>query len=77
MQSSLTGKPIDIEMAKNVLKDLIEDDERPVLPEYIQKIVTEHFGIKISDMKAKKRNKEVAIPRQIAMYITNYQSFTK
>lgn len=70
MQSSLTGKPIDIEMAKNVLKDLIEDEEKPILPEYVQKIVCDHFGIKMSEIKAKKRNKEIAIPRQVAMYIT-------
>jgi len=68
-QSSLTGRPISKEMAKSILRDLIEDDERPVTTEQIQKVVSEHFGIKASDMKAKKRTKEVALPRQIAMYL--------
>jgi chromosomal replication initiator protein len=69
-QASLTGRPIDIEMAKNILRELIEEDERPITVDHIQKIVCEYFGIKIIDIKAKKRTKEVALPRQIAMYLT-------
>lgn len=69
-QASLTGQPINIDMAKNILQDLIEDDEKPVTTDQIQKVVSEHFGLKISDMKAKKRTKEVALPRQIAMYLS-------
>jgi chromosomal replication initiator protein len=69
-QASLTGRPINIDMAKNILQDLIEDDEKPVTTDQIQKVVSEHFGLKISDMKAKKRTKEVALPRQIAMYLS-------
>jgi chromosomal replication initiator protein len=69
-QSSLTGKPIDKEMAKTILRDIIEDEEKPLTVEHIQKVVCEHFAIKISDMKAKKRTKEVALPRQIAMYLS-------
>jgi chromosomal replication initiator protein len=69
-QSSLTGKPIDKEMAKTILRDIIEEDEKPLTVEHIQKIVCEHFAIKLSDMKAKKRTKEVALPRQIAMYLS-------
>jgi len=69
-QASLTGKPIDIEMTKNILKDLIEEDEKPLTSDRIQKVVCEHFGIKVADMKAKKRTKEIAFPRQIAMYLS-------
>jgi chromosomal replication initiator protein len=69
-QASLTGRPIDIEMAKGILRDLIEDDEKPITVDHIQKIVCDYFGIKMIDMKAKKRTKEVALPRQIAMYLT-------
>jgi chromosomal replication initiator protein len=69
-QSSLTGRPINKDMAKNILQDLIEDDEKPVTTEQIQKTVSEHFALKVSDMKAKKRTKEVALPRQIAMYLS-------
>lgn len=69
-QSSLTGRPINKEMAKHVLKDMIEEDEKPVTTDQIQKIVAEHFAIRLSDMKAKKRTKEVALPRQIAMSLS-------
>ena len=69
-QASLTGRPINIDMAKSILQDLIEDDEKPVTTDQIQRVVAEHFGLKISDMKAKKRTKEVALPRQIAMYLS-------
>jgi chromosomal replication initiator protein len=69
-QSSLTGRPINSDMAKNILQDLIQDDEKPVTTDQIQKTVSEHFALKVSDMKAKKRTKEVALPRQIAMYLS-------
>ncbi|MBF0505916.1 MAG: chromosomal replication initiator protein DnaA [Nitrospirae bacterium] len=67
--SSLTGLSIDTEMAKVVLKDLIMDDEKPITVELIQKIVCDYFGLKIQDIRARKRTKEIANARQIAMYI--------
>ena len=61
-QASLTGKPINKDMAKTILHDLIEEDEKPITTDHIQKVVCEHFALKLSDMKAKKRTKEVALP---------------
>jgi len=52
-----------------VLKDIVADDNRPVTAEAILKIVAEFFGIKCQEMKSKKRTKEIALPRQIAMYL--------
>ena len=69
-QASLTGKPITKDMAKNILQDLIEEDEKPVTTDSIQRIVCEHFALKVADMKAKKRTKEIALPRQVAMYLS-------
>lgn len=69
-QASLTGRPINKDMAKYILQDLIEEDEKPVTTDLIQKTVCEHYALKLSDMKAKKRTKEVALPRQIAMYLS-------
>jgi chromosomal replication initiator protein len=69
-QASLTGRPITKDMAKDILQDLIEEDDRPVTIDHIQKIVCEHFALRVADMKAKKRTKEVALPRQIAMYLS-------
>lgn len=69
-QSSLTGEPIDVAMAKKILKDIVSDDDRPVTVDQIQKVVAEFFGIRHLEMKSKKRTKEIAIPRQVAMYIS-------
>lgn len=69
-QAALTGRPIDIDMAKNVLKDFIQDDEKPITVEHILKTVCEYFGLKMQDIKARKRTKQIAQPRQIAMYLS-------
>jgi len=68
--SSLSGRPMTVEMAKDLLKDMITDEERPLGIESIQKVVCEYFGIKIQDMKTKRRTKDIALPRQIAMYLS-------
>jgi chromosomal replication initiator protein len=67
--SSLTGKTISIEMAKDVLKDLIHDEERALTVDFIQKTVCEYYGLKVQDIKAKKRTRDIAFPRQVAMYL--------
>jgi chromosomal replication initiator protein len=67
--ASLTGSQIDLAMTKQVLRDLISDECKPLNTETIQKVVSEFFGIKHQDMKVKKRTKDVAVPRQIAMYL--------
>jgi chromosomal replication initiator protein len=67
--TSLTGSPIDVDMARDVLKDIISDDERPITVEQILKVVSEFYGIKCQEMKSKKRTREIALPRQVAMYL--------
>ncbi|GMT47118.1 MAG: chromosomal replication initiator protein DnaA [bacterium] len=68
--STLTGVPITLDMAKNVLKDFLHDDDRPLTVEIIQKAVADFYGIRFQELKTKKRTKEIALPRQIAMYIS-------
>lgn len=68
-QSSLTGEEINIETTKKILKDIIHDDERPVTMDSIQKTVCDFYNLKLADIKARKRTKEIALPRQVAMYI--------
>ncbi len=68
--ASITGMSINIDMAKTVLKDLILEKDKPITVDLIQKSVSEYFGIKVQDIKAKKRIKEVVNARQIAMYLT-------
>ncbi len=62
--------PIDISLAAEALKDIISsDNRREVTPELILDIVADHFGITIADLKSNKRNAEIAVPRQICMYL--------
>ena len=68
--SNLENKPIDISLAAESLKDMISpDNNRPVTPELIIDIVSDHFNIPVSELKGKKRNAEIVLPRQIVMYL--------
>jgi chromosomal replication initiator protein len=67
--SSLTGRAIDLEMAKETLKDLIDDRARSVTVEAIQKFVANYYHIKIIELKARNNAKHISFPRQVAMYL--------
>jgi len=67
--SSLTGRRIDLEMAKETLKDLLEDKSRSVTVDSIQKMVSNYFKIKPIDLKSKNNSRAISFPRQIAMYL--------
>ncbi|HLE40085.1 MAG TPA: chromosomal replication initiator protein DnaA [Nitrospirota bacterium] len=67
--SSLTNTEITQEMAKNELKYLIDSRDRIITSDLVQKVVAESFGVKISDLKSKRRTKTVVLPRQVAMYL--------
>jgi chromosomal replication initiator protein len=67
--AKLNNIDIALNMAKDVLKDMILEEEKKVTIELIQKKVAEYFDIRLSDMRAKKRSKVIAYPRQIAMYL--------
>ncbi len=62
--------PIDITLASEALKDMISaENKREITAELILDIVADHFGITIADLKSNKRNAEIAVPRQICMYL--------
>ena len=66
----LKNAPIDINLAAEALKDIVSPNEnRQVTPDLILDVVSEHFNISIADLKSGKRNAEIAIPRQIVMYL--------
>ena len=67
--SQLLDEKITVDNAKNILKDIISDNEQAVAPERIRSIVANHYKIKISDMDSPKRNAEITLPRQVAMYL--------
>jgi chromosomal replication initiator protein len=62
-----TGHSIDVALAKEALKDLIAVRGRQVTIENIQKTVADYYKIKVADMHSKKRSRNVARPRQVAM----------
>jgi len=62
-----TGRELSLDMAKEALRDILNLNSRQVSVEGIQKTVAEYFKIKISDMHSKKRSRNVARPRQVAM----------
>jgi len=68
--SSLGGRPLTLATAAEELRGLISDQERPINIEAIQKAVAAYFQVKVSDLKSKRRTKDIALPRQIAMYLT-------
>jgi len=67
--SSLTGTEITLAMAQQVLKNLVDLQERRVSIENIQRTVCQEFGLTISQLKAKNNSHAVAYPRQIAMFL--------
>jgi chromosomal replication initiator protein len=68
--ASLTQTSIDMEMAKEVLKNIIKPKEEFISIDVIQKVVSSFFNIKISDLKVKRKYKGYVLPRQVAMYLS-------
>jgi chromosomal replication initiator protein len=62
-----TGREMTLEMAREALRDILHVANRQISVDGIQKTVAEYFKIKISDMHSKKRSRNVARPRQVAM----------
>ncbi|WP_305045493.1 chromosomal replication initiator protein DnaA [Geoalkalibacter sp.] len=68
--ASLTSTPLTLDMAREVLKDILVEKNRELSVEEIQKTVASHFNIKLTDLKSPKRLKALVLPRQIAMYLS-------
>jgi len=67
--SSLTRSNITVDLAKEVLKNTLKGSQREITIEGIQKTICDYYNIKLGDLKAKRRTKNIAIPRQVAMYL--------
>jgi chromosomal replication initiator protein len=65
--SKFTGRPINLEFAKEALRDLLALQDRLVSIENIQKTVADYFKIRVGDLLSKKRSRSIARPRQVAM----------
>ena len=68
--SLLEEKPISLDLAKDVLKDLLKEPKKLITVDFIQRCVAEEFGISLHELKTRRRNKKIVLPRQIAMYIS-------
>ena len=62
-----TGRELDLELAKEALRDILSVANRQITIDGIQKTVADYFKIRIADMHSKKRSRNVARPRQVAM----------
>ena len=68
--SNLEKKEINVSLAEEVLRDiLLPNEKREITPDLIIQTVAEHFGITMADIAGTKRNNEIVVPRQIAMYL--------
>ena len=65
--SRFTGRPINLDFAKEALRDLLALQERLVSIENIQKTVADYFKLRVADLLSKKRSRSIARPRQLAM----------
>jgi chromosomal replication initiator protein len=67
--SSLTGQATTMDMAKNVLRDIIGEKKKIIAMDDIEEVVATRFHVKIADLKGRRRSKTLVHPRQIAMYL--------
>ncbi len=68
--ATLVGRPITLESTQELLHDLLRANDRRVTIEEIQKRVSEHFNVRVTDMHSARRARAVARPRQVAMYLS-------
>ncbi len=68
--SSLTGRPINLELAQEVLRDLLPSHDRIINLDMIQKFVADHYNLSITEIRARNNSKSITLPRQIAMYLS-------
>ncbi len=68
--SLLEEAPITLQLTKEVLKDLLKEPTKLITVDFIQRCVVEEFGTTLQELKTKRRNKQVVLPRQVAMYLS-------
>ena len=68
--ANISHKPLSEEVAAEALSDMIPvKDPRRITPDLIMAIVAEYFSVSVDDLKSKRRNREITVPRQVAMYL--------
>ena len=67
---TLVGRSVNLEIAEDLLQDLLRASDRRTTVDQIQKKVAEHYNVKMSDMHSSRRSRNIARPRQIAMFLS-------
>ncbi|HXF47462.1 MAG TPA: chromosomal replication initiator protein DnaA [Burkholderiaceae bacterium] len=67
--SHFNARPITVDLAREALKDLVSAGTGQITVDLIQKTVAEYYKIKVADMFSKRRPSNIAVPRQVAMYL--------
>ena len=67
---TLVGRTVNLEIAEDLLQDLLRASDRRTTVDQIQKKVAEHYNVKMSDMHSSRRSRNIARPRQIAMFLS-------
>jgi chromosomal replication initiator protein len=67
--ASLTGREISLDLAQEILRNVIDANDKLVTIESIQKFTADYYQLKVTDLKSRNNSKSVAMPRQVAMYL--------
>ncbi|MBM3777207.1 MAG: chromosomal replication initiator protein DnaA [Acidimicrobiia bacterium] len=67
--ASLTGRQLSLDLAQEVLRNVIDQDDKAVTIDAIQRFVSEYYQLKVADLKSRNNSKSIAMPRQVAMYL--------
>src|SRR3954468_21072121 len=70
--ASLTGREISMDLAQDVLRNVIDQDDKAITIESIQKYVADRYALKVADLKSRNNSKSIAMPRQVAMYLCKH-----
>ncbi len=68
--AELTNMHVTLDLAQEVLKRVVQESEKKITLDFIQKKVSDYFSIRINELMAKRRSKNIVLPRQIAMYLS-------
>ncbi len=68
-QSSLNQREIDLDLAKEVIKNFVSQINKEITLEFIQKLVAEHFNVQVEKLQGKTRKRSIVIARQLSMYL--------
>ena len=67
--SSLKGKNISLQLAEDSFRDIFKAREKAISTNDIQRAVAEYFNVRVTDLRSKKRERNISLPRQVAMYL--------